>query len=77
MNRDYVFSFLIDEANVPVWNEILMLANKYDYEFSKSWKTTSALKRVAKNVHTTAQEWAKTGAIYGAQLGFALCFAYG
>ena len=48
MQSDFAFRIVVDEQNVFVWNEILALANKYDYEFSKSYKTTQALQRVAK-----------------------------
>lgn len=75
MQSDFAFRIVVDEQNVFVWNEILALANKYDYEFSKSYKTTQALQRVAKNVAATMKDWAEAGANYGAQLGFAACFA--
>ncbi|CAE7875692.1 unnamed protein product [Symbiodinium necroappetens] len=73
MQMDHGFSLRIDEANFVVWNELLRLTDKHGYEFSKSLKTTDALKRVARNVQSTMREWAKTGAEGGAQLGFALC----
>ena len=60
MQSSFAWSMLVDEGNVFMWDKIIQLTNEYDYEFSKSWKTTSALKRVAVSTLKSMRTWRRT-----------------
>ena len=75
MELSVSFIMEVDENNIDMLNQICVLANQHDYEFSKSWNAIQTSTCVAENLRATTKKWSKTGVENVAVVVFALRLA--
>lgn len=76
MDDDASLRITLHEDNIELWADILKLSNEYGYEFSTSWKTITAAKRIATRIAKDSRYGAELGAGVGGMVGFGYCFVW-